>query len=215
MIDVCCSTCQSIGINMQETSSEMRDYNGRLLFFVLKCCCMSEQVLIRWAELHCLPSLRLAFSYSSTFPPFVPIPNSLLGVVKLLCAHSRGLGCFFPLSLGCSWDAPPVSPIQPLRHLLQCWPRASAWLKLSLTPNGPQSVSGVVDLPVSCTPTPDWAQGLTASGFSVYWKILLRFPVLPWGQQRDPGGCWLCNRAPCAASALEWHRISTVTTWGR
>lgn len=101
MIDVCCSTCQSIGINMQETSSEMRDYNGRLLFFVLKCCCMSEQVLIRWAELHCLPSLRLAFSYSSTFPPFVPIPNSLLGVVKLLCARSRGLGCFFPLSLGC------------------------------------------------------------------------------------------------------------------
>lgn len=62
MINVCCSTCQSIGINIQETSSEMRDYNGHLLFFVLKCCCVNKQVLICWIELHCLPSLRLAFS---------------------------------------------------------------------------------------------------------------------------------------------------------
>lgn len=70
---------------------------------------------------------------------------------------------------------PPVSPIQPVQHLLQGWPWACGWLKLSLTPDGPEPVSGVVDPPVSCTPMPDQEQGLTASGFSIYRKILLRF----------------------------------------
>lgn len=61
MIKVCCSTCQSIGINMQEPSLKTGDYNGDLVFFVLKRCCVSEQALIWWGELYCLPSLRLAF----------------------------------------------------------------------------------------------------------------------------------------------------------
>lgn len=45
--------------------------------------------------------------------------------------------------------------------------------KLSSTPNGLESVSGVADLSVSCTPAPAQAQGLTASVYSVYRKILL------------------------------------------
>lgn len=105
MINVCCSTCQSIGINIQETSSEMRDYNGRLLFFVLKCCCVNKQVLIWWTELHCLPSLRLAFSSLLKCSPVctnpkLPPRNSEAPFVPVVEAWDL----FFPLPMGCSWE---------------------------------------------------------------------------------------------------------------